>query len=88
MKSHTEAEEMPENETPITRIERKLDRLLIWIYGNDETPGAAIRLDRLEQAEMHRQKQSDNRNTWLMTLFCGGGVTLAVAVWALIRSYH
>jgi hypothetical protein len=74
--------------TQLFRMEHKLDATLEWINGDDsdQKPGAKVRMDRLEQAEKRRQAKDDRLSAWLMTLFCGGGVTAAVAVWALVQA--
>ena len=61
------------DETQSDRIERKVDRICTWIYGNGKD-GAAIRIDRLEQ----RGQSLGKWGTILTVAFATAGLQLVV----------
>lgn len=70
----------------VSDVSGKVDELLEWKNGNGGALGVNVRLDRLEQESAQRKERDARMSGWLMSLFCGGGVTAAIAIWALVKA--
>lgn len=74
-------------------IERKLDRLIEWQHGTNETPGMVVRMDRAEHSIrlLQESKQAANERGWNVAMtIIGGAVTsvaaAALSMWAAFRN--